>query len=47
MPTAGVRPPVWLDDSTLLATAEDRGETHLYRLAADGSTPPEPSRPGR
>ena len=30
-PTAGVRPPVWLDDDTLLATAEDRGETHLYR----------------
>ena len=40
-PTAGVRPPVWLDDDTLLATAEDRGETHLYRLAADGSSPPE------
>jgi dipeptidyl aminopeptidase/acylaminoacyl peptidase len=40
-PMAGVRPPVWLDDDTLLATAEDRGETHLYRLAADGSSPPE------
>ena len=39
--TAGVRAPVWLDDETLLATAEDRGETHLYRLAADGSSPPE------
>ena len=25
-------PPVWLDDDTLLATAEDRGDTHLYRL---------------
>ena len=41
-PTAGARPPVWLDDDTLLATAEDRGDTHLYRLAADGSAPPEP-----
>ena len=41
-PTAGTRPPVWLDDDTLLATAEDRGETHLYRLAVDGSAEPEP-----
>jgi dipeptidyl aminopeptidase/acylaminoacyl peptidase len=40
-PYPGVRSPVWLDDSTLLAAAEDRGETHLFRLAADGSTPPE------
>jgi dipeptidyl aminopeptidase/acylaminoacyl peptidase len=47
MPTAGVRPPVWLDDSTLLATAEDHGDTHLYRLAVDGSTPPEPLTSGR
>ena len=35
-PTAGPRPPVWLDDDTLLATAEDRGDTHLYRIAVDG-----------
>jgi dipeptidyl aminopeptidase/acylaminoacyl peptidase len=40
--TAGSREPVWLDDDTLLATAEDRGETHLYRLAADGSADPLP-----
>lgn len=40
-PTAGVRAPVWLDDETLLASAEDRGETHLYRLSADGSADPE------
>ncbi|MGH9271887.1 MAG: S9 family peptidase, partial [Ilumatobacteraceae bacterium] len=40
--TAGSRAPLWLDDDTLLATAEDRGETHLFRLAADGSTAPEP-----
>jgi dipeptidyl aminopeptidase/acylaminoacyl peptidase len=40
-PTAGSRPPVWLDDETLLATAEDRGETHLFKLTADGSGDPE------
>jgi dipeptidyl aminopeptidase/acylaminoacyl peptidase len=40
-PTGGARAPVWVDDATLLATAEDRGETHLYRLAADASAPPE------
>ena len=40
-PPAGTRPPVWLDDDTLLATAEDRGETHLYRLAVDGNAEPE------
>ncbi len=40
-PTAGIRPPVWTDDETLLVTAEDRGETHLYRVRADGSAPPE------
>ncbi|MEZ5375029.1 MAG: S9 family peptidase [Acidimicrobiales bacterium] len=37
--TAGAVAPVWLDDATLLATAEDRGETHLYRLTVDGATP--------
>ena len=34
--------PVWIDDDTLLAVAEDRGETHLYRLRADGGAAPEP-----
>ena len=29
----------WLDDSSLLAAAEDRGQTHLYRLGTDGSAP--------
>jgi dipeptidyl aminopeptidase/acylaminoacyl peptidase len=33
--------PVWLDDQTLLAAAEDRGSCHLYRLHVDGR-PPEP-----
>jgi dipeptidyl aminopeptidase/acylaminoacyl peptidase len=37
--TAGGGAPVWLDDATLLASAEDRGETHLYRVALDGSAP--------
>ena len=44
--TAGTRPPVWLDDDTLLATAEDRGDTHLYRVSIDGG-PPEPLTHGR
>jgi dipeptidyl aminopeptidase/acylaminoacyl peptidase len=46
-PTAGSRAPVWLDDATLLATAEDRGDTHLYRLDAGGQTDPEPLTTGR
>lgn len=37
--TAGGNAPVWLDDATLLASAEDRGETHLYRVALDGAAP--------
>jgi dipeptidyl aminopeptidase/acylaminoacyl peptidase len=40
--TVGSRPPVWESDALLLATAEDRGATHLYRLHADGSAAPEP-----
>jgi dipeptidyl aminopeptidase/acylaminoacyl peptidase len=36
---SGLRRPVWVDGRTLLATAEDRGEQHLYRLDVDGSTP--------
>jgi dipeptidyl aminopeptidase/acylaminoacyl peptidase len=39
-PFPGAQPPHWLDDSTLLVTAEDRGNVHLYRVAADGATPP-------
>jgi dipeptidyl aminopeptidase/acylaminoacyl peptidase len=38
-PTAGIRPPVWVDDVRLVATAEDRGDTHLYELGIDGSPP--------
>jgi dipeptidyl aminopeptidase/acylaminoacyl peptidase len=38
-PTAGVRAPVWIDDASLYATAEDRGDTHLYRLFVDAREP--------
>ncbi len=37
--TAGTITPIWLDDDNLLASAEDRGETHLYRVPTDGSGP--------
>ncbi|MEP7113443.1 MAG: S9 family peptidase, partial [Ilumatobacteraceae bacterium] len=37
--TSGGNAVVWLDDTTLLAAAEDRGETHLYRVALDAATP--------
>lgn len=37
--TAGARPVVWESPTAALATAEDRGETHLYRLRTDGSAP--------
>lgn len=37
--TAGSVSPRWLDDTTLLGTAEDRGETHIWRLTAEGAPP--------
>jgi dipeptidyl aminopeptidase/acylaminoacyl peptidase len=37
--TAGIRPPAWQTATTLLATAEDRGQTHLYRVQTDGADP--------
>jgi len=37
--TAGTQRPRWVDDDTLLCTAEDRGETHLYRVHIDGTAP--------
>lgn len=37
--TAGFSPPVWEADGSLLATAEDRGQTHLYRVHTDGRAP--------
>jgi len=36
----GYQPPVWVDDGTIYDTAEDRGEQHLYRVAASGAEPP-------
>ena len=41
-PTAGTQAPIWLDNDTILASAEDRGDTHLYEVAADGSKDPLP-----
>ncbi|NNE95891.1 MAG: S9 family peptidase [Acidimicrobiales bacterium] len=38
--TIGTQDPQWISDSELLATAEDRGDTHAYRVTADGSEPP-------
>jgi dipeptidyl aminopeptidase/acylaminoacyl peptidase len=37
--TAGGGAVLWLNDASLLAAAEDRGETHLYRVELDGSAP--------
>ncbi|MEY2444965.1 MAG: hypothetical protein QOE00_1545 [Ilumatobacteraceae bacterium] len=37
--TAGGGALRWLDDSTLVSAAEDRGQTHLYRVGLDGSAP--------
>ncbi|MFZ1489969.1 MAG: S9 family peptidase [Ilumatobacteraceae bacterium] len=38
--TSGTVAPVWVDDATLLATAEDRGRCHLHRLDARAIDPP-------
>ncbi|MCU1401145.1 MAG: hypothetical protein JWN62_4254 [Acidimicrobiales bacterium] len=40
--TAGVATPVWIDDQTLLATADDRGRGHIQRITADGTKAPSP-----
>lgn len=40
LPTAGVVAPVWLDEETILANAEDRGDTHLFRLDPAGVAAP-------
>ncbi|MEQ1702343.1 MAG: S9 family peptidase [Ilumatobacteraceae bacterium] len=37
--TAGTVTPRWIDATTLLGTAEDRGQTHIRRLHVDGRTP--------
>jgi dipeptidyl aminopeptidase/acylaminoacyl peptidase len=40
--TVGGRAPVWESNATILATAEDRGETHLFRVSVDASADPQP-----
>ena len=37
--TAGAAAPQWQDANTLIGTAEDRGQTHLWRLTTDGAAP--------
>ena len=37
--TAGTATPLWIDGTTLLTTAEDRGETHIVRVTTDGAAP--------
>jgi dipeptidyl aminopeptidase/acylaminoacyl peptidase len=37
--TSGGNSVLWLDDQALLAAAEDRGETHLYRVTVDAAAP--------
>ena len=41
-PTTGTVAPIWLDDTSLIAVAEDRGTTHVFRVAADGAEAPTP-----
>ncbi len=39
--TLGGSAPLWESNDSLLALAEDRGDTHLYRVTADASAAPE------
>ncbi|MGH9135023.1 MAG: S9 family peptidase [Ilumatobacteraceae bacterium] len=39
LPTGGFRAPVWIDDESMYALAEDRGDTQLYRVNVDGRDP--------
>lgn len=41
-PTSGAVAPVWLDNATVLASAEDRGRCHVFRLDAAGLAAPTP-----
>lgn len=45
--TVGGTPLVWESDASLLATAEDRGDTHLYRIPASGPPATTPLTEGR
>ncbi len=46
-PFPGGRPPVWLDDTTLLASVEDRGDVHLYELPLEPGAAPRPALTGQ
>jgi dipeptidyl aminopeptidase/acylaminoacyl peptidase len=37
--TGGTVPPRWVDDHSVLSTAEDRGQTHVFRVTTDGAAP--------
>ena len=37
--TAGPVTPKWIDDATLICSAEDRGQTHAYRVSVDARPP--------
>ena len=37
--TAGGSVLLWLDDETMVSTAEDRGQTHLYKVTLDAAAP--------
>ncbi len=37
--TAGSQAPIWESSGALLAIAEDRGQTHLFRITTDGAAP--------
>lgn len=39
-PTTGPVAPIWTDNETLLASAEDRGTVHVYQIAATGACVP-------
>ncbi len=45
-PTVGAPAPIWIDDTSLLAVAEDRGETHVFRLCPGDADPVEKLTPG-
>lgn len=47
MATAGFARPVWDGNDHVLVTVEDHGDTHLHRIAADGSAAPEALTSGR
>jgi dipeptidyl aminopeptidase/acylaminoacyl peptidase len=40
-PSPGARAPVWLDDTRILASVEDRGNVHLYQVHAYGRETPD------